>query len=360
MDCPPGKVYWAPLKKCISVDALPGVKGKSMSPCPQGKVWQNATRKCVLEEIYKKHYGTNKFKAAKAKQEHILNLRMKTRKAKSPPRPRAKTPNAVREKAPHKPRSISPVRRNPFFAAAFSSPSNKFVSKLDTEEPRKDSFMPRAMKLKKSMLSWISEKCNNKEDVISQESFDEATTEELKTIVRLGNNFCYKAADLDQHIKSSIERDLPLKNISEPWYRIDSKDLGTIEHQNKLFDNSYELPVRTGEMPSDNYGLFIDSVDKSGFKYVFLFDKRKLKAVDGIYNYSPAIPVGGWLGYIPEKGTDTLVSLIKKAFHSGTIFTKATNPFRCCRFHLKKTKEFWADNTERKIKAMEDEIRGII
>jgi hypothetical protein len=80
----------------------------------------------------------------------------------------------------------------------------------------------------------------------------------------------------------------------------------------------------------------------------------------GVKNYSPAIPEGGWIGYIPVAGTADLEKLIKKAFLAGRIFTKATKPFGCCRFHLKKEREFWKTDAARKIKAMEDEIRELI
>ena len=57
MDCPKGQVYWTTGKRCVYPEALPGLKGKSRSPCPSGKVWLQGARKCILKDIYEKHYG---------------------------------------------------------------------------------------------------------------------------------------------------------------------------------------------------------------------------------------------------------------------------------------------------------------
>ena len=94
---------------------------------------------------------------------------------------------------------------------------------------------------------------------------------------------------------------------------------------------------------------------------MFLFDDRKVKVLPGgAKEFSSAIPDGGWIGYIPAKGTVQLEKLIKEAFQRGRIFTKATRPFQCCRIHLKKDKAYWSDGWLGKIKAMEEEIQGIL
>lgn len=109
--------------------------------------------------------------------------------------------------------------------------------------------------------------------------------------------------------------------------------------------------------PPPNYKLFIDKGDESPFKFVFLFDETKVKVkANGSKEYLPAIPDGGWLGYIPLSGTAELERLIKEAFKKGQRFNTSKPPFDCCKFHIKKNKDYWADNTDAKIKALESEI----
>lgn len=351
MDCPKGQVYWQEGKRCVYPEALPGAKGKSLSPCPPGKVWLAGARKCVLKETFEKHYGKTKLASAIRKQKVLGQRSVKNaRRVKT----RAKT-----VRAPVKPHVISPKKAHPV-AAAFTPAVHKIL-RLRAATPRKNSHMPPGLKTKKDMVAWVSDKCSNKEDSISLEPFSEMDMGDLKTIVRLGNDYCYLADDLDKHVKASVDRDAPVKNIANPWYRLDAADLGAIEHMGKMKNSTYKLPFKSTAFPADHYKLFIDVVDDSPFKFVFLYDERKIVAVeDGGLNYSPAIPKGGFLGYIPEHNTEKLTALIQKAFIAGRLFTKVTRPFECCRFHLKKNKDFWATERLKKIKAMEEEISEFI
>ena len=357
MDCPKGQVYWTKGKRCVYPEALPGLKGKSRSPCPPGKVWLPGARKCILKDVYEKHYGKAELAKAVKKQKVLgqrsikqrsIKLRSITRKKSKSKSPRAKT-----FRAPVKPRSITPRKPVPVVAV---TPAVRKTVKLSTSTPKKDSFMPPGLTTKKDMIDWVSEKCTNQQDSISLDPFDELPASDLKTMVRLGNQYCYLADDLDKHVRSQVERDTPLTDISNPWYRIDSADLGALEKQGLAHNNNYKLPTKSSEFPAEHYKLFIDVVDESPFKFVFLYDERKVKGPAGDEDFSPAVPKGGFLGYIPEFDTEKLTTLIQKAYAAGRIFTKATRPFECCRFHLKKAKAYWTEDTKRKIKAMEDEI----
>jgi len=327
MECPTGQVYLKTLKRCISKDFLPGSKGRSRKACPDKKVWLDKARKCIGRDVFEKHYGVTKLADAVKKQKA---LGQRSSKPKTPVAPKRITPKRVT-------------------AAAAVTPAIRKTVALTTSEPKKDSYMSPGLS-KSEMLSWVETKCKNQEDAISLEPLKDMDSPDLKTMVRLGNNYCYLASDLGQHVKTSVERDLPLKDISEPWYRIDAADLGALKKQ------GYKLPSKPTEFPAEHYKLFVAAGDKSPYKFVFLYDERKVK--DG--DYAPAIPKGGFLGYIPKEGTERLAGLIKKAFASGRLFTKVTRPFGCCRFHLMKTKDYWLTDSGRKIKAMESEIEGII
>ena len=354
MDCPKGQVYWAKGKRCVYPEALPGLKGKSRSPCPAGKVWLPGARKCILKEVYEKHYGKAELAKAVKKQKVLGQRSVKQRsKQRSITKKKSKSPRAKTFRAPVKPRSITPRKPKPVVGV---TPAVRKTVKLSTSTPKKDSFMPPGLTTKKDMIDWVSEKCTNQQDSISLDPFDELPASDLKTMVRLGNQYCYLADDLDKHVRSQVERDTPLTDISNPWYRIDSADLGALEKQGLAHNNNYKLPTKSSEFPAEHYKLFIDVVDESPFKFVFLYDERKVKGPAGDEDFSPAVPKGGFLGYIPEFDTEKLTSLIQKAYSAGRIFTKATRPFECCRFHLKKAKAYWAEDTKRKIKAMEDEI----
>jgi hypothetical protein len=364
MDCPKGQVYWTKGKRCIYPEALPGLKGKSRSACPSGKVWLSSARKCILKNVYEKHYGKAELAKAIKKQKAIGQRSIKQRSIKQRSiklgkitRKKPKSPKAKTFRAPIKPRSITPKKAIPVVGV---TPAFRKTIKLSTTKPKKDSFMPPGLSTKKDMISWVSQKCTNQQDSISLEPFDELPATDLKTMVRLSNNYCYLADDLDKHVKTSVERDVPIKDIANPWYRLDAADLGALEYQGKAKNKNYRLPTKVTEFPAEHYKLFIDVVDESPFKFIFLYDERKIKIVNDGMNYSPAIPKGGFLGYIPEQGSEKLTSLIKKAYASGRIFTKAVRPFECCRFHLKKSKDYWAVDMERKIKAMEEEIEEFI
>jgi hypothetical protein len=350
MDCPKGQVYWKEGKRCVYPEALPGIKGKSRSPCPAGKVWLSGARKCILKDVFEKHYGKAKLAEALQKQKALgqrsIQQRAVTRK-------KSKTP----QRAPVKPRSITPRRPLPVVGV---TPVVRKTIKLTTATAKKDSFMPPGLTSKKDMIDWVSQKCTNQQDTISLDPFDELPASELKTMVRLGNDYCYLADDMDKHIRSQVERDTPLTDIANPWYRINAADLGALEKQGLVQNKGYKLPTKISEFPAEHYKLFIDVVDDSPYKFVFLYDERKVKGPVGDEDYSPAIPKGGFLGYIPEFDTEKLTGLIQKAYTAGRIFTKASRPFECCRFHLKKAKAYWSDETKRKIKAMEDEIAEFI
>ena len=334
MDCPTGKVYLPSLKRCVSKEALPGSKGRSRKACPKGKVWLPLARKCISADVFGKHYGADK-----------LGLELARQRGLAP----ATAPAPAVPKAPKR---ITPRRSKPKVAAAAvaATPAVRKSIKMTYGLPRADSYMPPELKTKDKRLSWIKGRCKNQEDAISLMPFAELDNPDLKSIVRLGNGFCYSASDMGQHVKTSVERDIPLKDISNPWYRIDDKDLGA------LVKMGVNLPVKTVEFPAEHYKLYVESADNTPFKFVFLYDERRIKGG----NYAPAIPAGGFLGYIPKAGTERLVGLIKRAFAAGRLFTKAVRPFGCCRFHLKKTKDYWTGDTARKIKAMEEEIEGII
>lgn len=328
MDCPTGKVYLPSIKRCVSKEAMPGSKGRSRKACPGGKVWLPLARKCISADVFAKHYGADKLGMELARQRGLA----------------AAVPKRI---TPRRSKAVGAVGA---VAVAAVTPAVRKSIKMTYASPRPNSYMPAELKTKDKRLSWIKVHCKNQDDAISLLPFAELDNPDLKSIVQLGNGFCYGASDLGQHVKISVERGAPLKDISNPWYRIDDKDLGA------LVKMGVKLPVKAVEFPAEHYKLYVAPADNSPFKFVFLYDERLIK--DG--NYAPAIPTGGFLGYIPKAGTERLVGLIKRAFAAGRLFTKAARPFSCCRFHLKKTKEYWVTDTARKIKAMEDEIEGII
>jgi hypothetical protein len=251
-------------------------------------------------------------------------------------------------------RIISPV------VAAGPSPANKAGLEFDIGEPRVHATMPPGLS-RSEMVEWLTKHCRNTSDPISLDEYADMELKDLRSLVRLGSGFCYTADGLTSHIKSAVERDLPVKNILNPGYRLDARDFGAIEKQGRLLRKTYKLPTREAEIPAAHYKLFIDVVAEPNYKYVFLYDNRKLKKVaGGKVDYTPAIPDGGWLGYIPAAGTDELEKLIKKAHKVGRLFTKAERPFKCCRVHVKKSKEYWTGDVATKISAMEEEIRGIL
>jgi hypothetical protein len=143
-----------------------------------------------------------------------------------------------------------------------------------------------------------------------------------------------------------------------PSYRLDAADFGALSEAASRTKKGYKLPVEPSEKPASHYKLFIGVANEPDYKLVFMFDERKVKkAPSGGLDYSAAIPEGGWIGYLPAVGSAELERLIREAFARGKLFTHAMRPFKCCKFHLKKTKDYWMEGRDGKIKALEEEIR---
>ena len=211
------------------------------------------------------------------------------------------------------------------------------------------------------MVEWLTKHCHNTEDPVTLETYADMDLKDLRSLVRLGSGFCYTADGLDAHIKSSLERDVPIKNMMNPSYRLTARNFGAIKKQGRVRHKTYKLPKRMTELPAPHYKLYIGVIGEPEFKYIFLYDERKTIPIPGgLVDYGPAVPEGGWLGYIPATGTDSLEKLIKKAFSVGRLFNKASRPFGCCRVHVKKGREYWSTGTSEKISAMEEELRGIL
>jgi len=315
MECGPGKKYSHILKMCVSKGAFSASKGKSKSPCPNGRRWNAYTRKCIRGSLHKKLYG-----------------------------PVSEKPKSIKSKG------------RPNIVASRKGLVEKVRNKFNANNTFMVPGLPR-----KSMLEWVDKNCKNQENPISLEPFIETEDNELSTIVKLGSGFCYPVEALDQHIKSSIERGIPVKDIMNPAYRLTTDDYSAIEHVGKRANKTYKLPKMVVVKPDIKYKLYIDKGDSSDFKFVFLFDSTKVKVgPDGKKEYIQAIPEGGWLGYIPSSGTEELEKLIKTAFQNGQLFNKKNPPFNCCKFHIKKTKDYWNTNTVAKIKSLEAEIRDYL
>lgn len=348
MNCPPGQIWSASAKRCvIPIGAFIGAVGKSKEPCPDGQVWNPnpKIRRCVAKDVFGKLYGAEKLRAASAEQKR---LRGTAKKAAS---------NAT-QGGPKKPVKVaSPPKAA---VAVASTPANKRNIELETKKPRANHMMPPGLTRDK-MLEWIDKQCSNQEDPVTLEDYKDAELKDLRSIVKLGSGFCYTVDTIDQQIKSSIERGVPIKDILNPSYRLDDKDYGAIQEAGLRQRKTYKLPKLPVELPAKHYKLFVGVAGEPEFKYVFMYDERKAKKqADGSIDYTAAIPDGGWIGYIPSKGTTTLEKLVREAWDKGRLYTKATRPFVCCRFHLKKGKEFWANETEKKIKALEEEIREFL
>lgn len=352
MKCPPGQYYDKDAKKCLLNEILPGAKGKSQSPCREGEAWLPAVRRCIRKNVYAADYGEKAVRAASAEQKRL-------RKGRAPVAavPVAAAPVAA-PAAPAVRRRASPVHIVVPKAAASAARMEKL--KIETKEPRENATMPPGLN-RAEMVEWLTRHCHNTEDPVSLESFAEIDLKDLRSLVRLGSGFCYTVDGLDDHIKSSLERDVPVKNMLNPSYRLTARDYGAIKKQGRAIRKTYKLPKRITELPAEHYKLYIGVIGEPEYKYVFLYDERKTIPVPGGYvDYGPAVPEGGWLGYIPSAGTTTLEKLIKKAFRVGRLFNKVTKPFGCCRVHVKKGKEYWSTGAEAKIKAMEDELRDIL
>lgn len=310
-------------------------KGKSLVPCPVGQVWnpESNVRRCVRKNMYKMLYGAEKAGQASALQKRLRGT---------------------------KKNSLKPVVRSFETKKNAITPALKAVLPIEATEPRKDSVMSPGL-LRDDMAKWVTKHCKNQEDPIMLEPYAEADLKDLRSLVRLGSGFCYTADVLDQHVRSSLERDVPIKDIMNPSYRLDARDFGALKSAAQVTKKSYTLPSEASEMPAKHYKLFIGVAGEPDFKIVFLFDERKVKKLaGGGQEYTNAIPDGGFIGWIPSKGTSRLEKLIRDAFERGRIFTKATRPFRCCRIHLKKDRAYWADGVTGKVKALEEELEGIL
>jgi len=336
MACPAGQFYSEAKKRCLPLQMKPASKGKSLEPCPQGQVWNPNpdVRRCLNKDIFKLMFGPEKAKAASLEQKRLTN--------------------AIKEPKKNKTKKTSPkIQISPKPGAITPALEESVV--IQSSEPRKNALMVPGSR--EEMIKWLTKNCANQEDPATMESFKETPINELRTLIKLGSGFCYTAKTLDQHVRASIERGVPIKDIMNPSYRLDAKDFGALKTASKLIKKTYELPTEESVKPPLHYKLFIGVADDPHFKLVFLFDERKVTKEKGKTNYTNAIPDGGWIGYIPVKGTETLEKLIKEAFARGRLFTKAERPFVCCRVHVKKDKTYWSSD---KIKALEEELAGIL
>ena len=339
MSCPEGQFFSESAKRCLPLKMKPSNKGSSLLPCPEGQVWNPVpnVRKCVRKNIYKMVFGSEKAAAASLEQKKLRSSVKKTvqlRKSKTI--------------------KVASLPKGAITPAVHGSVI------LESSEPRKNSLMPPGL-ARADMAKWVVTNCKNQEDPIMLEPFADAELRDLKSLVRLGSGFCYPVDILDQHVRASIERDVPVKDMMNPTYRLDSQDFGALKVAATVLKKGYTLPTEPSIKPASHYKFFIGVAGDPDYKLMFLFDDRKVKVLPGgAKEFSSAIPDGGWIGYIPAKGTVQLEKLIKEAFQRGRIFTKATRPFQCCRIHLKKDKAYWSDGWLGKIKAMEEEIQGIL
>ena len=348
-QCPPGQIWSSVAKRCVlPAGAFIGAVGKSKEPCPEGQVWNPnpKIRRCIAKDIYGKLYGAEKLRAASAEQKRLRGTAKKSL-VNGP-----KKPAKVASPPKAKPAAV------PLIAAI--TPANRRNAELETKKPRANHIMPPGLTREK-MLDWVSKQCSNQEDPATLEEYKDAELKDLRSLVKLGSGFCYTLDTIDNQIKSSIERGVPIKDILNPSYRLDEKDFGAIAEVGQRARKTYKLPKIPTEVPATHYKLFIGVAGEPDYKYVFMYDERKAKKqADGSIEYTAAIPEGGWIGYIPAKGTENLEKLIRKAWATGRLFTKATRPFVCCRFHVKKDKDYWRVDTAKRIKALEEEISGIV
>lgn len=342
MSCPEGQFYAGDKKGCLPLRYKPMSKGWSIIPCPDGQVWnpEPDVRRCVRKNMYKMVYGEEKVRAASRRQRELRGPG--TKKNRKSPIPIAK------------------VIVVPSFRKNAITPALKRDSVIESAEMRRDSVMPPGL-AREDMAKWVSARCKNTEDPIMMEPYADADLTALRSLLRLGSGFCYSADVLDSHVRSSIERDVPVKDMLNPSYRLDAQDYGALLTAGGRFKKGYKLPTLPSEKPAAHYKLFIGVAGEPDYKMVFLFDERKVVTLPGgARDFTKAIPEGGWIGWIPSKETAKLEKLIESAFEKGRIFTKADRPFRCCRVHLKKDKGYWSDDKEKKISALEEELMGLL
>lgn len=371
MSCPAGQFYSEKTKMCLPLKMKPMSRGKSLVPCPEGQVWNpdENVRRCVRKNLYKMIYGPEKAAVASLDQKKLRQLKV-VRPKKTVKTAKAVKANSIKKavKANTTKKTVSPkkavksvkevVVRSSLKGAI--TPALKETLPLKSAEPSKNSVMIPGL-LREDMVKWIRNNCKNQEDPIMLEPYEEADLRDLRSLVRLGSGFCYTADVLDHHVRSSIERDVPVKDIMNPSYRLDANDYGALKVAATTLQKGYKLPSEPTEKPAAHYKLFIGVAGEPEFKVVFLFDERKVKKLPGGgQEFTGAIPDGGWIGWIPAKGTADLEKLIREAFSRGRMFTKADRPFKCCRVHLKKDKAHWSDGVAGKIKSMEEEIKGLL
>jgi hypothetical protein len=344
MSCPEGQFYAGEKKGCLPLRYKPMSKGKSLLPCPDGQVWNpdSDVRRCVRKNMYKLAYGEERVRAASRRQKELRATGTKKNK---------KGPISI---------PIAKVVVVPSFRKNAITPALKRESVIESAEMRRDSVMPPGL-MREDMAKWVSSRCKNLEDPIMMEPYADAELKDLRSLLRLGSGFCYSADVLDTHVRSSIERNVPVKDMLNPSYRLDAQDYGALLTAGRQLKKGYKLPSLPSEKPASHYKLFIGVSGEPDFKMVFLFDERKvIKLEKGARDFTKAIPDGGWIGWIPAKGTAALEKLIESAFEKGRIFTKAERPFRCCRIHLKKDKSYWSQDKEKKINMLEEELRGLL
>ena len=341
MVCPEGHFYSEALKRCIPLKMKPASKGKSLIPCPQGQVWNPdpTIRKCMRKDMYKLMFGQEKAEAASLEQKRLK----KTIKQSSPK-------NNGTRKSPQK---QCQIKISPKKGAITPAVEESVI--IQSSKPRKNALIVPGSRLQ--MIDWLTKNCANQEDPATMESYKEAPISDLRSLLKLGSGFCYTAKTLDQHVRASIERGVPIKDMINPLYRLDSKDFGALKEASQILKKTYDLPTEATLKPASHYKLFIGLAEDPDFKLVFLFDERKVVKDGAKLNYTNAIPDGGWIGYIPAKDTTALEKLIQEAYARGRLFVKATRPFVCCRVHLKKDKSYWSKD---KITALEEELSSIL
>jgi hypothetical protein len=240
------------------------------------------------------------------------------------------------------------------------TPSKKHDVEFEVALPRSNSTMPPGLTREK-MKDWVTKQCTNQDDPINLEPYGESDLKELRSLVKLGSGFCYTVDTLDKHVRSSVERSIPVKDMLNPTYRLDKRDFGALLATGQKLRKTYKLPRLSAELPAAHYKLFVGRLGRETYKHVFLYDDRKVKVLaNGSRDFGTAIPDGGWIGYIPGKGTEELERLIHKAYGLGRLFTQAKRPFACCRFHLKKSRAYWETDQAKKIKALINEIEELV
>lgn len=115
---------------------------------------------------------------------------------------------------------------------------------------------------------------------------------------------------------------------------------------------------KRGDKKISEYKLFINIVDDDKFNFAFLYDEAKVTILEnGGTSYSNAIPKGGWIGYIPTKGTDQLIKLIKEAHKKGLLYLNSREPLICCSVDIRKSKNHWNNST---ISTLVEDLKNLL